>query len=211
MTVAADLAGWALGLRFEDLPERVAAAASRHTLDALGTAVAAALANGVLVHALDFDDTHASGLVHAIGIAGSQAGGLLEFLNSGASTKQLRRRPGRKITGRPDRRAGRAPDGGPAPQRSGEDRMTVHLPTAAVRPSHAGLQGRPAEARGDGAQGPAVPADGVLGGRGRRVVLESGLAKVIASEAAQEWPCSCTAAAGTPRSSSSSAFTGTRR
>ncbi len=81
MTVAADLAGWALGLRFEDLPERVAAAASRHTLDALGTAVAAALANGVLVHALDFDDTHASGLVHAIGIAGSQAGGLLEFLN----------------------------------------------------------------------------------------------------------------------------------
>lgn len=130
-------------------------------------APAAALANGVLVHALDFDDTHAGGLVHAtapvlpavlavgeetcatgadvlaaaivgletvcrlgavvphgfharglhptaicgvfaaalaaarlyhlsarqtvnaLGIAGSQAGGLMEFLNSSASTKQL--------------------------------------------------------------------------------------------------------------------------
>jgi 2-methylcitrate dehydratase PrpD len=130
-------------------------------------APAAALASGVLVHALDFDDTHAEGLVHAtavtlpaalavgeqvgaagsqvltaalvgyeitcrvaaatphgfhqrgihathaagvigattvaarlmgldaattlhaIGIAGSSAGGLLEFLNTGASTKQL--------------------------------------------------------------------------------------------------------------------------
>lgn len=203
MTVAAELADWALGLRFGELPERVRAAASRHILDALGTAVAAArtgaaapavtvaaklggppeatvigrpgrlgataaaLANGVLIHALDFDDTHAGGLVHAtapvlpaalavgeqtgasgaevltavvagmeticrlgavvphgfharglhatmtcgvpaaaltasrlygltpdrtvhaIGIAGSQAGGLLEFLNSGASTKQM--------------------------------------------------------------------------------------------------------------------------
>lgn len=130
-------------------------------------APAAAFANGVLVHALDFDDTHAGGLVHAtapvlpvalavgeevgargaevlvaalagyeaicrlgaavphgfharglhatsvcgtfaaavvasrlyglseaaavhsLGIAGSQAGGLLEFLNTGGSTKQL--------------------------------------------------------------------------------------------------------------------------
>lgn len=130
-------------------------------------APAAAMANGTLVHALDFDDTHAGGLVHAtavvlpaafavaqqtgasgrdvleaavagyevvcrvagaaphgfharglhatavagvfssamvaarllgldatratnaLGIAGSQAGGLLAFLNSGASTKQL--------------------------------------------------------------------------------------------------------------------------
>ncbi|WP_433496488.1 MmgE/PrpD family protein [Sphaerimonospora sp. CA-214678] len=132
-----------------------------------GSAVAAALAAGTLVHALDFDDTHAGGLVHAtavvlpaalavgeqvgasgaevlaaviagyetvcriaaaaphgfharglhatmscgvmsaaivtarllrlgpgqavdaLGIAGSQAGGLLEFLATGASTKQL--------------------------------------------------------------------------------------------------------------------------
>ncbi|MGW0660307.1 MmgE/PrpD family protein [Streptodolium elevatio] len=131
------------------------------------SAPAAALANGTLVHALDFDDTHAGGLVHAtapvlpaafavgqemrssgsevllaavagmeavcriaaavphvfharglhatgvagvfaaaltsarlmrldvrrtvnaLGIAGSSAGGLLEFLNTGASTKQL--------------------------------------------------------------------------------------------------------------------------
>ncbi|GLX00965.1 MmgE/PrpD family protein [Microtetraspora sp. NBRC 16547] len=132
-----------------------------------GSAVAAALATGTLVHALDFDDTHAGGLVHAtavvlpaalavgeqvgasgaevlaaavagyetvcrvaaaaphafhsrglhatmtcgvlsaavvaarllrlgpgttvdaLGVAGSQAGGLLEFLSTGASTKQL--------------------------------------------------------------------------------------------------------------------------
>jgi len=129
------------------------------------TRQAAALANGVLIHALDFDDTHAGGLVHAsapvvpvllaeggradgaealtalavgleticrlgaaaphgfhavglhatavcgvlaaaltaarlrglgadetvnaLGIAGSRAGGLLEFLNTGSSTKQL--------------------------------------------------------------------------------------------------------------------------
>ncbi|MFG1943658.1 MmgE/PrpD family protein [Nonomuraea sp. NPDC048826] len=134
---------------------------------ARGSAVAAALATGTLVHALDFDDTHAGGLVHAtaavlpaalavgeqtgatgaevlaaavagyetvcrlgaaaphafharglhatmacgvlaaavvaarlmrldpgttvdaLGVAGSQAGGLLEFLSTGASTKQL--------------------------------------------------------------------------------------------------------------------------
>ncbi|MDA8370710.1 MAG: MmgE/PrpD family protein [Nocardiopsaceae bacterium] len=136
------------------------------TGDRIGAA-AAALANGAQIHALDFDDTHAGGLVHAtavvlpavfavgeeveasgadtmlaaavgletvcrlgavtphafharglhatavcgvfaaalaaarlyrldpertvhaLGIAGSQAGGLLEFLNTGASTKQL--------------------------------------------------------------------------------------------------------------------------
>ncbi|WP_329519464.1 MmgE/PrpD family protein [Spirillospora sp. NBC_01491] len=203
---ARDLAAWALGLRLGDVPGDVRRAATRHVLDALGCAVAAArsgaadpavrtaralggtpeatilgqapgtgrvsraeaaFANGVLTHALDFDDTHAGGLVHAsapvlpvalaeaealglggadlllgvvagletlcrlgaaaphgfharglhatsvcgvvaaaltsarmrgltldqttdaLGIAGSQAGGLLEFLNTGASTKQL--------------------------------------------------------------------------------------------------------------------------
>ena len=203
MTIASDLAAWALGLRGDDVPEEVAAAARRHLLDGLGTAVAAArrsaaepalsvaaglggpaestllgrgvrisapaaaLATGTLVHALDFDDTHAGGLVHAtavvlpavlavgeevgatgeevllaavvgletvcriagaaphafhqrglhatlacgvfssalvaarlmrldlpttvnaLGIAGSSAGGLLEFLATGSSTKQL--------------------------------------------------------------------------------------------------------------------------
>ncbi|MFI0371906.1 MmgE/PrpD family protein [Actinomadura sp. 1N219] len=207
MTVARELAEWALGLDVEDVPEAVRHAAVRHVLDGLGCAVAAArrgaadpavqtarelgggrpeatiigrppgaarvtraeaaFANGVLMHALDFDDTHAGGLVHAsapvvpvalaeaealgrtgselllaavagletvcrlgaavphgfharglhataacgvlaaaltasrlrglsvaetvdaLGIAGSQAGGLLEFLNTGASTKQL--------------------------------------------------------------------------------------------------------------------------
>ncbi|MFI0353362.1 MmgE/PrpD family protein [Actinomadura sp. 9N407] len=207
MTVARELAGWALGLTLDTVPESVRRAAVRHILDGLGCAVAAArngaadaavltarelgggrpeasiigqprgaervtraeaaFANGVLMHALDFDDTHAGGLVHAsapvvpvalaeaealglggpdlllgtiagleticrlgaavphgfharglhataacgvlaaalassrmrglsvdqtvhaLGIAGSQAGGLLEFLNTGASTKQL--------------------------------------------------------------------------------------------------------------------------
>jgi 2-methylcitrate dehydratase PrpD len=199
--IARELARWALGL--DEVPEPVAAAATRHLLDGFGTALgalrtgaagpaievahglggpeqaavlgtgdllsapAAALANGTLVHALDFDDTHAGGLVHAtavvlpaafavgqqtgasgreiltaavagyetvcrvaaaaphgfharglhatmvagvfssalvsarllgldaertanaLGIAGSQAGGLLAFLGAGASTKQL--------------------------------------------------------------------------------------------------------------------------
>lgn len=203
MTIAPDLAAWALGLRRDDLPDEVVAATRRHVLDGLGTAVAAArrgaaepalsvaaglggppeatllgrgvrigapaaaLATGTLVHALDFDDTHARGLVHAtavvlpallavgeqvgatpddvlvaavvgfetvcriagaaphafhsrglhatmacgvfssalvasrlmgldvdrcvdaLGIAGSSAGGLLEFLATGSSTKQL--------------------------------------------------------------------------------------------------------------------------
>ncbi|WP_106398856.1 MmgE/PrpD family protein [Actinocorallia populi] len=198
--IAEELAGWALDVRPDQVPERVRQAAARHLLDALGNAVAgagakaaeaavrtaqamgpgdalvigrsgrvsrpaAALANGVLIHALDFDDTHAGGLVHAsapvvpvvlaeggavsgeealtalaigleticrlgaaaphgfhavglhataacgvfasaltaarlrglsvaqavnaLGIAGSRASGLLEFLNTGSSTKQL--------------------------------------------------------------------------------------------------------------------------
>ena len=199
--IARELAEWATGEI--SAPEPVRAAAARHLLDGLGTALAAvrtgaatpaltvarglggpaestilgsaerlgapaaALANGTLVHALDFDDTHAGGLVHAtavvlpaalavgeergasgaavltaavagyetacrvaaaaphgfharglhatmvagvfssavvaarlmgldaartadaLGIAGSQAGGLLAFLGTGASTKQL--------------------------------------------------------------------------------------------------------------------------
>ncbi|SEF68394.1 2-methylcitrate dehydratase PrpD [Thermomonospora echinospora] len=199
-TIAGELAGWALRVRPDQVPEQARRAAARHLLDALGNAVAgarvtaavaashaaramgpgdaliigqrgrftraaAALANGVLIHALDFDDTHAGGLVHAsapvvpvvlaegsavsgaealtalavgleticrlgaaaphgfhavglhataacgvfasaltaarlrglseeetvnaLGIAGSRAGGLLEFLNTGSSTKQL--------------------------------------------------------------------------------------------------------------------------
>jgi 2-methylcitrate dehydratase PrpD len=199
--IADDLAAWATGP--VDPPVAVRAAAVRHLLDGVGTAIgglrsgtvtaavevarglggppeatlfghtervgapAAALATGALTHALDFDDTHAGGLVHAtavvlpaafsvgqqvgapgrdvltaavvgletvcrvasaaphgfharglhatmvagvfssavvaarlmglsasvtthaLGIAGSQAGGLLAFLHGGASTKQL--------------------------------------------------------------------------------------------------------------------------
>ena len=100
-TLAEQLAAWAVGLSYDDVPEAVLAAARRHLLDGLGTALAAAragvvgaavqvatglggppearilgtgtavsapaaaLANGALVHGLDFDDTHAGGLVHA--------------------------------------------------------------------------------------------------------------------------------------------------
>jgi 2-methylcitrate dehydratase PrpD len=199
--IAQTLAAWATGP--VDPPAAVRAAAVRHLLDGVGTAIgglrsgtvnaavevarglggppeatlfgsservgapAAALATGALTHALDFDDTHAGGLVHAtavvlpaafsvgqqvgasgrdvltaavvgletvcrvasaaphgfharglhatmvggvfssavvaarlmglsasvttnaLGIAGSQAGGLLAFLHGGASTKQL--------------------------------------------------------------------------------------------------------------------------
>jgi 2-methylcitrate dehydratase PrpD len=199
--IADELAAW--GTAPVDVPGEVRAAAVRHLLDGVGTAIgglraglvaaavevarglggppeatlfgtadrigapAAALATGALVHALDFDDTHAGGLVHAtavvlpaafavgeqvgatgrevldaavvgyetvcrvaaaaphgfharglhatmvagvfssalvaarllgldaaravdaLGIAGSQAGGLLAFLHTGASTKQL--------------------------------------------------------------------------------------------------------------------------
>ncbi len=199
--IARQLAAWATGPL--DIADQVQAAALRHLLDGLGTALgalrtgavepaltvarelggppeavvlgdrrllgapAAALANGALVHGLDFDDTHAGGLIHAtavvlpaalgvgqqtrasgaevlaaavagyetacrvaaaapygfharglhatmvggvfssaivaarlmgldperttsaLGIAGSQAGGLLAFLGTGASTKQL--------------------------------------------------------------------------------------------------------------------------
>jgi 2-methylcitrate dehydratase PrpD len=202
-TVAGRLADWAAAVRLADVPEPARAAACRHLLDGLGTALgalrrgdavpaiavarglggppeatllgtrerlgapAAALAAGTMVHALDFDDTHAVGLVHAtavtlpvalavgeqvgasgaevlaaavagyevtcrvaaavpygfqkagrhatyaagvfgaatvagklaglpperlldaLGIAGSMAGGLLEFLATGAATKQL--------------------------------------------------------------------------------------------------------------------------
>lgn len=202
-TVSQALASWAHGLRLEDVPAQVRAAACQHLLDGLGTALAAAranaagpavrvatalggpaestivgtgvmasapaaaLANGTLLHTYDYDDTHADGLVHAtaavlpaafavgeqvaaggarvlgaavagyetvcriaaasphgfhargihathacgvfsaalvasvlagsspaitvdaMGIAGSAAGGLLEFLNTGSSTKQL--------------------------------------------------------------------------------------------------------------------------
>jgi len=203
VSVAAELAAWAVALEDRDSSPEVRHAASRHLLDGLGAAIAgsrtgavdaavtvadgmggppestrlgsrrrlgapsAVLANGTLVHALDFDDTHAGGLVHAtavvlpasfavgeqveatgsqvlsaaivgyetvcriaaasphgfharglhataiagvfssaiiasrlmgadvdtttnaLGIAGSSAGGLLEFLSTGASTKQL--------------------------------------------------------------------------------------------------------------------------
>ena len=103
-TVSERLSRWAIGLRFEQIPDSVRHSAARHLLDGVGLAIAAnrlhaahaacavartfsspsgvrmlgsndllavsavALANGVLVHALDFDDTHAKGLVHATAV-----------------------------------------------------------------------------------------------------------------------------------------------
>lgn len=51
------------------------------------SAPAAALANGTLVHALDFDDTHAGGLVHATAVVLPAAFGVGEF--NGASGKDV--------------------------------------------------------------------------------------------------------------------------
>jgi 2-methylcitrate dehydratase PrpD len=99
MTAAETFADWALSLRLAGVPDDVTHAASRHLLDGLGCAVAAArlgaapyatalasserggatviglghrvpahtaaLANGILMHALDYDDTHTEALVHA--------------------------------------------------------------------------------------------------------------------------------------------------
>ena len=99
-TASQTLAEFVAGMRFEDLPRDVIAAAKRHLLDAVGVAIAAAdagvdspvvdmvrswsgaheasiiaydfgapaamaaLANGALAHALDFDDTHLESVVH---------------------------------------------------------------------------------------------------------------------------------------------------
>src|SRR2546421_373835 len=99
-TASQQMAEFVAGLRFEDLPTDVVAAARRHMLDAVGVALAAsalgaggpviemtrswagaressvigydfgapaswaALANGTLTHALDYDDTHVESVVH---------------------------------------------------------------------------------------------------------------------------------------------------
>ena len=46
-TLAEQLAAWAVGLSYDDVPEAVLAAARRHLLDGLGTALAAARAGVV--------------------------------------------------------------------------------------------------------------------------------------------------------------------
>jgi len=99
-TASQTMAEFVTGLRFEDLPPDVVAAAQRHLLDAVGVSLAAAavgagapviemtrswagaressiigydfgaptpwaaLANGTLAHALDYDDTHVESVVH---------------------------------------------------------------------------------------------------------------------------------------------------
>lgn len=101
LTIAESLAGFAAGLRLEDIPAPVVERAKLHMLDATGVALAssvedfaprivtalqamggsgnypvigfpvrlpirdAVLANGAMVHGIDFDDTHSAGVLHA--------------------------------------------------------------------------------------------------------------------------------------------------
>ena len=292
--IADELAAW--GTAPVDVPGEVRAAAARHLLDGVGTAIgglragtvaaavevarglggppeatlfgtterigapAAALATGALVHALDFDDTHAGGLVHAtavvlpaafavgeqvgatgrevldaavvgyetvcrvaaaaphgfharglhatmvagvfssalvaarllgldaaravdaLGIAGSQSGGLLAFLHTGASTKQLH--PGfASHAGILAARLAAAGASGPANVFDGPDGLYDALATGAGRPRldrrgarpalgdhpdrHQALPGLPALARRAG-RGPRRAAPGRLRRRRRR-------------------------------------------
>ena len=117
-TIATELAEFAYGLRFEDIPAAVVESAKRLVLDSLGIAFAsgtfdfarmataavdelagdedgtvtvvgsgrryslrdAVLLNGLLVHGLDFDDTHPEGVIHASASALPTALGLAEQL-----------------------------------------------------------------------------------------------------------------------------------
>ena len=99
--ISQTLAGFAAGLRFEDVPANVIERAKLHVLDCIGIGLAssgfefgqrtinalvalggdgpypvlgtahglplrdAVLANGTLIHGLDFDDTHSGGVIHA--------------------------------------------------------------------------------------------------------------------------------------------------
>ena len=114
MTIARELATWALELRPEDLPASTSKAVRRHLTDGIGNAAAArrvheadfvlgtstrfapepatsiigggtagpegsTFANGVLIHALDFDDTHADALVHITAITAPAALALADW------------------------------------------------------------------------------------------------------------------------------------
>jgi len=109
VTITERLVQWAWSLRPEDLPSGVVAAANRHLLDGIGTAIAAvrmgeaaytramtarsarspeagvigfgarcsagdaAFANGALIHALDYDDTHTEALIHPTAVVAPAA------------------------------------------------------------------------------------------------------------------------------------------
>jgi 2-methylcitrate dehydratase PrpD len=103
-SISEQIADFAVGLRSDDIPENVRAAAKLHVLDTIGcglaahalsvgragqsiagsvsadgstvigrsglaTAPSAALANGMLCHALDFDDTHSESICHVSVVA----------------------------------------------------------------------------------------------------------------------------------------------
>jgi 2-methylcitrate dehydratase PrpD len=123
MHAAEQLAAFSAGLRFEQIPEEVVAAAKLHLLDAVGCGLAglalgemeaargaaaeigggeeatalglpqrvgagaAALANGALMHALDFDDTHERAIVHSSVVVAAAA--LAAGEAAGASGEEL--------------------------------------------------------------------------------------------------------------------------
>ncbi|WP_433382811.1 MmgE/PrpD family protein [Actinoplanes sp. CA-142083] len=155
MTAAEEIAEWAAGLRFADLPAEVVNAARAHLVDAVGCAVAgirrgaaspalavaeglggppearlftgarlgavaAAFGNAVAVHALDFDDTHPGGLVHASAVTVPVA------LAVGEQVSAERAGIGRGGNGRGDAgRGGGAASGGVAGQSPGEEMLTA--------------------------------------------------------------------------------------
>lgn len=119
---AAELAAWAAGLTFDDIPADVVGEAKLRLLDALGTGLAArardqlpgvratarelggpaeatvigggderlgagpaALANGALIHALDFDDTHEVTLVHSSAVVAPSALAVAEANDAGGA------------------------------------------------------------------------------------------------------------------------------
>ena len=121
-SLSEQIADFALGLAYEDVPGDVVAAAKLHLLDALGCGLAAhglaigtagravagvateraasvigrvapadprdaALANGMLCHALDFDDTHGDSICHVSAVAAPAA--LAASEASGASGRDL--------------------------------------------------------------------------------------------------------------------------
>lgn len=117
-SAAEQLAGFALELRYEDIPAAVVDAAKQHLLDAIGCglaahaldiggaarrvaldmggtpeatvigsaarlpAPAAALANGTLMHALDFDDTHSGAIAHVSTVVAPAAMAVADACNA---------------------------------------------------------------------------------------------------------------------------------
>ena len=115
MTAALDIAAFAVGLRFNDVPPAVREAACLHLTDAIGVGLAAsvgagprgwsgamnsrggiatclsgdqaapneaAMLNGALIHALEYDDTHTGSVIHGSAVAAPVALAVAEAENA---------------------------------------------------------------------------------------------------------------------------------